>query len=232
MKKLQHKNFTFYLLSFTVLTSLLFYSGCGIVGLVGTPSRYEKVIPAEYTLASHKKQKMLVLVNQPAWLNAKVNLRYYLTEAINKDLIRKVKIPSGNLITYNTLSEFRSRQPNFSLIPPAKVGSALNANLVLLVMIEDYQLHEIAESGYYKGSLNARSLLLDTAAGKRLWPESEGGKSIRVGFEIENRGWEFAVKRLTAACAYCTVRYLYDCPKNKFKIFDDRSDISWESWEK
>lgn len=232
MKKLQHKSFALYLLSFTVLTSLLFYSGCGIAGTIGTPRSHEKKIPAEYNLAGHRDRKILVLVNQPAWLNANVNLRFYLTEAINNSLVRNVKIPPGNLVTYNELSKFRSNQPNFSLLPPTKVGAALNTNMVLLVMIEDYQLYEIAETGYYKGSLNVQSILLETATGEKLWPESAGSKSVRVGFEVENRGWEFAVKRLATACSYCIVRYLYNCPGDKFKIFDDKSDSSWESWKR
>jgi len=227
MKKLQRRCFVFYLLSFTVLTSLFFYSGCKIIGIVGTPTSYEKKIPAEYDLAAHRKQKVLVLVNQPAWLDARVNLRYYITEAINKNLVRRVKISSRNLVTYNKLFEFRSNQRNFSLLSPAKVGTALEADVVLLVIIEDYQLHEIAETGYYKGLLNTRTILLDAATAEKLWPKSAESKSIKVGFELGEHGREVALKRLVRACAYCTVRYLYDCPKNKFKIFDDKSDIGW-----
>jgi hypothetical protein len=232
MKKPQHERFTFCLFAFTFLATLLFHSGCGIVGVAGTPGSHEKKIPAEYDLTKHRDRKILVLVNQPIWLNAKVNLRYYLTDAINKNLARKVKIPSGNLVAYNELSEFRSNQPNFSLFPPPKAGRALDADVVLLVIIDDYQLHKIAETDYYKGSLNTQTILLDTATGEKLWPKSVKSKSIKVGFEVEERGRELAVKRLVRACAYCTVRYLYNCPKDKFKIFDDKSDVGWESWGK
>jgi hypothetical protein len=38
---------------------------------------------------------------------------------------------------------------------------------------------------------------------------------------------EIAVERLTAASAHCLVRYLYDCPKNEFKIADERGTIGW-----
>jgi len=227
MKKPQYKRFAFCLFTFAFLTVVFFHSGCRIVGIVGTPRSHEKKITAEYDLAAHRKQRVLVLVNQPAWLDAGVDLRYYITEAINTNLVRKVKIPSRNLVTYNKLFEFRSNQRNFSLLSPAKVGTALEADVVLLVMIEDYQLHEIAETGYYKGLLNTRTILLDTANAEKLWPKSAESKSIKVGFELGERGREVAVKRLVRACAYCTVRYLYDCPKNKFKIFDDKSDIGW-----
>ncbi len=227
MKKPQYKRFAFCLFTFAFLTVVFFHSGCRIVGIVGTPRSHEKKITAEYDLSAHRKQRVLVLVNQPAWLDAGVDLRYYITEAINTNLVRKVKIPSCNLVTYNKLFEFRSNQRNFSLLSPAKVGTALEADVVLLVMIEDYQLHEMAETGYYKGLLNTRTILLDAATAEKLWPKSAESKSIKVGFEVGERGRESALKRLVRACAYCTVRYLYDCPRNKFKIFDDKSDIGW-----
>ena len=118
------------------------------------------------------------------------------------------------------------------MLSPMEVGKALNADLVLLVVVEDYQLGELPEAGYYRAIMNVRAVLLDVATGEKLWPESAKNKSIQVGFELEQRGREIAAKRLTAACAHCIVRYLYNCSKNKFKIFDDRSNIGWKSWNK
>lgn len=249
MKKPQCRRFTFFLwtpscekiakrkllFTFTFLTAALFYSGCSFtrtIGALSSPTSHEKKIPAEYDLTRHRKQKILVLVNQPAYLNAQVNLRFYLTEAMSKNLIKKVKIRPWYLVGYNELSEFRSGQPNFSLLSPAEVGTALDADIVLLVTLEDYRLHEIVETDYYKGFLSTRTILFDTATGEKLWPKSAKSKSIKVGFEVESYGREVAVKRLMDACAHCTVRHFYNCPKDKFKIFDDRSGPIWESWKK
>ena len=229
LTKSQHKHFAGCV--FAILTSIFCHGGCGTVAVLGTPTSHEKKVPAEYNLAGHRRSRILVLVEQPLWVGVEVNLRFYLTEAINKNLAAKVKIPSRNLVTYRELSEFRANQPNFSLLPPAEVGTALGANMVLLVVVEDCQLHEISETRYYKGALSARTILLDAATGETLWPKSEKSKSIRVGFEVGGRSRASAVKRLVKACAYCIVRYLYDCPKDKFKIFDDNSDINWDSWE-
>jgi len=227
MKKPQHKRFPFCLFTFTFLVAALFYSGCGVVGIVGTPTNYEKKIPAEYDLAEHKDQKILVLVNQPAWLNAQVNLRYYLTRAINKNLTAKVKIPPEYLVSYSELSEFRSNKSDFLSLSPVEVGEALDANMVLLVEIGSYELNRIAETSYYEGFLGVQSAFLDVATGEKIWPESAKSKSVKVGFEVETRGREIAVRRLTAASAYCLVRYFYDCPKNEFKIADERGTIGW-----
>jgi len=249
VRKPRHERFAFYLgtplcekiakweslFTFTFLATVLFHSGCSLtrtVSTLSTPRSHEKKIPAEYNLTRHRDRKILILVNQPPYLNAQANLRFYLTEEINKNLIKKVKIPPEYLVGYDELSEFRSNQSNFSLLSPAEVGKALDANMVLLVMLEDYQLHELGGTDYYKGFMSAQMVLFDTASGEKLWPEAAESKSIKVGFEVEPRGRKVAVKRLAAACAYCTTRYLYDCPRDKFKIFDDRSNVDWQDWDK
>jgi len=234
MKKVDYKRFAFCILTFVFLTAVFFHSGCklgAVVGLMGSPTNYEKKVPAEYDLTQRKKQKILVLVDQPAYLNAQVNLRYYLTKAMSKNLTDRVRISPEYLVSYSELSEFRSNQPNFSLLLPTEVGKALGADMVLLVVIEDYQLQKLPEEGYYKGFLGVQSILFDVATGEKLWPLSEEGKSIKVGFEVESGGQETAVYRLVSACAYCNVRYLYNCPKKEFKIADDRNVAGWKDWK-
>lgn len=218
---------------FLVLVLVFFQAGCkfgGIVSILGTPTPYENKIPAEYDLTRRAKQKIVVFVHQPAYLNAQANLRYYLTDVMNKELRKKIKISSKNLVAYEELSEFRSNRADFSLLSPVDVGSALDADLVLLVVIEDYQLEEVDEVVFQNAFLACQTVLLDTATAEKLWPETEESKSIRVGFEVGSRDKELAVERLSSGCAYCTVRYLYNCPKGKFRIADDRSGTGWEDW--
>lgn len=231
MKRKQHKRFGFYLFTFVFLTAALFCEGCGVVGLVGTPTRHERKIKAEYDLTKHREQKILVLVYQPVWLNAQVNFRYHLTAKINDSLTQKLDIPAKYLIRYEEVSAFRAGRADFASLSPIEVGAALNAETVLFVMVDDCELNRMGEADYYKGFLSVRSSLHDVASGKRLWPTSAKGKSVKVGFEVEPRGLEAAVNRLARALAHCTVRYFYDCPEDKFKIGDERSGIGWESWK-
>ncbi len=213
---------------FVFLATVFSCSGCGLVGLFGTPNPDETKIPAEYKLAK-SKQKVLVLVNQPYWLDSKANLRYYLTDAINQNLETIIKIPPNQLISYNDLNEIRSRRGDFSSLSPVDIGKAFDANMVLAVNIENYQLQEFSEAGYCKGRLDVSAALFDTTTGEKIWPNGASrGKTVRVGFDIENRGPEIAVRRLAADSAYCVVRYFYDCPKNKFKIADEEQDLGWE----
>jgi hypothetical protein len=215
---------------FCVLAAVFFCGGCGVVGVVGTPTRYEGKIPAEYDLAAQKGKKVLVLVEQPGWLSTQANLRYYLTEAIRESLIAKVKVPPKYILSYNELSEFRSNRGDFSSLSPTAVGKALGADIVLLVMIEGYQLGEVAESDYYNGVLRVQATLFETVNGEKLWPEYAESKSIKVSFEAEH-GQETADKRLASACAQCITRYLYNCPEYKFKIFDEGGNTDWETTE-
>ncbi len=213
----------------TILTAILSCGGCGIIAVMGTPGPYENKIPPQYDFAKHAKQKILIFVDQPGWINAQVNLRYYLTEAISENLIRNIRLPAGNLVSYDELSNFRSNQPDFTLLSPVEVGKSLHADVVLAVTIEDYQLTALGESGYYKAHLYAQAVLLDAADGAKLW-SSEGSKTVKVGFEAEGYNKEMAVKRLVNACTHCITRYFYPCDREKFKIADDISNTDWESW--
>ena len=230
MKKAHKIWAAFYCLRFSVLAVFLLFGGCGIISMLGKPTSHEMKIPAEYELAEDTGRKILILVEQPGYLNAQTKVRYYLTESLQDSLVEKVEIGRDDFVGYDKLAEFRSSKAEFSLLSPAEVGRALGADMVLFVVIESYELSEIVESGYYSGALSARAILFDTAGGGKVWPKDGRSKGVRVGFEIEEAGCQASVGRLAAACAYCTTRYFYDCPKNKFKIAEDRSDISWETW--
>jgi hypothetical protein len=205
----------------------LWCSGCGFVSIFGTATRHEKKVPAEYDLAQHKAEKILVLVNQPGWLKAQSNLRQGLTSTLNEGLEVKVGVGPERLVTYDELWKWRSARGDFSQLSPVETGAALGAELVLFITIEAFELERAADTKYYKGSLGVRGALYNTVTKESLWPKTSGGKRIVVGFDIERRGPDVAVSRLVGGAARCTIRYLYDCPAGEFGISDDRSTINW-----
>ncbi|MFA5251686.1 MAG: hypothetical protein WC454_03770 [Phycisphaerae bacterium] len=207
---------------FCVLAGVFFCGGCGIVGLVGTPSQYEKKISAEYDLTKQKGKKILVLVEQPGGFSTKANLRYYLTEAIRDSLISQVKVRPKYILSYKDVSEFRSNRSDFSSLSPEEVGKALGADIVLLVMIKDCRLNDVAGSGYYNGTLSAQAAVYEVDGGK-VWE----GRSVEVGFDTGERGQEETIGRLVDACAFCITRNLYNCPKYKFRISDEGKNTGW-----
>ena len=232
MEKCNNKNSIICLITF--LTAIFFAAGCGYEGLgsiLGTKSYHEEMMTAEFDLTKQIDKKILVLVDQPAWLDSQANLRYYLTRTIRRYIMERTKLQPENLISYDKLADFRSSRPDFSSMSPAEVGKAMDANMVLLVLIENYQLKEMAETGYFTGNLDTRAILYDTQTGEKLWPKREDAKSIKVGFEAEGGGSEMAVSRLAVASAFCTTRYFYDCPKAVFRIAEDRTSVGWENWK-
>jgi hypothetical protein len=219
--------------AFLVPYFTLFYSGGHLAGRLASPTAHEMKIPAEYDLKKNTDQKILVLVNQPAWVNASTNLRYYITEAVNQSLAAKVKIRPENLVDYDHLSQLRTEKPDLFNRGAAEIGKGMNVDKVLLIVVEDFQLYQVAGPGYYKGFLNTQAFLFDSATGQRVWPtRPQLSKPVRVGFEVGKGNAEVVVKRLAASLAYCTTRYFYNCTKDSFKIGDDRTEAAWNKWDK
>jgi hypothetical protein len=210
--------------------AVILFEGCALIGILGTPTSSEKTIPAEFKLAAAKDKKILVLVNQPSWLNAPPLLRQTLTEQIQKRLIINAVLNPLNMVSYENLSEFRSKEAAFSSMTAAQIGKALNADLVLIADLTAYRLVNVEDSGYYEGSLSGCTFLIDVANSDRLWPLDADNKKINVAFDIENRGSEIAFGRLAAAFAHCATRVFYDCPSNKFKVAEDKSASAWSEW--
>lgn len=225
MKMMKKHNIKFFAIVMPVSFFLIFCFGCGIL----TPSAHETKIPAEFKLVDYKGKETLVLVNQPAWLNAPIILRRELTERINDYLVKNVKLGSNDIIDYEQLSDFRAKRVDYNMMTEAQIGRALGADLVLLVVLDGFSMDKLPDVDYYNGELGCQVILIDVASSKKLWPQ-ETAKLIRVGFDFEVRGQELALNRLTNAAAYCITRYLYDCRKDKFKIADDRSGVGWQQW--
>jgi hypothetical protein len=219
------------LIARAILPLFLLCSGCGLVGMAGTLTDDENKIPAEFDLTKSKDSKILVLVDQPAYLSAEVNLRQYLTDAINASFESKLKFKAERLFTYEQLSDFRAGRSDFRELSPSRVGAALDANMVLFVVVANYEILKLSGTDYYRGMLSARALLLDCSNGNRLWPAETESRIIKVGFEVERGGREVAAARLAGDAAYCITRYFYNCPKRSFKIADDLTRTGWTDWK-
>jgi hypothetical protein len=213
------------------LPAVLFYAGCApqIVAVLGTPTSAEKEGKAEYDLSKNKDKKLLVFVDQPTYLSAYPNLRFYLTDVITKILQDKDKgkMPPSLFIDYHALADFRINNPDSYTLSPVQVAKELGADLVLVVTITDCKVRDISEGNYVIGSLDAHAALYNVSSGERLWPVTESSMPVGVGFESERRGRDAGVVRLAAAAAHCVTRYLYDCSKANFKISDERTASGW-----
>ena len=193
-----------------------------------TPTPWETKIPAEYNLGEKKPARMLVLVEQPAWGSSQVNIRVFLTQSLESLLEDKVGIKADAFVPYKELADMRASTGDYASLTPAQIGKALKAQMVLYVVIDNFNLYGLSDTGYYKGELAARSGLYDTATGQMLWPESGQLKAVSVGFEVQ-KGLDEAAMKLAQSTARCLVRYFYNCPKPEFKVGDE-SMTEEKSW--
>jgi hypothetical protein len=154
-----------------------------------------------------------------------------LREYLRINLREKLKISSKNIVENKILkSALDSGTITFGM-DASEIGKAVNADLVLFVQLQEFSVSQVTDMDYYKGRLAGRVGLFETSTGQRLWPITESGKRINVLFDVEKGGYTASSTRLLKAFAHCTTRYLYDCPVEKFKIFEDKSSNEWENWQ-
>jgi len=217
------------LIKMILACSVLSITGCapGIVSVLGTPTSSEMKVPAEYEIGKENDKKILTLVEQPWFLRANPNLRYIMTVCINKILEDRAKIKQEMLVSYDALADLRSGTPDFSMLTPDQVGSNLGADYVLVVTINNYQLDDKNEPGFFTGRLEAHARLFSVSPAGKLWPAMETARTVKVGFDSVRISADSATLRLAGGTAHCVTRYLYKCPKNQFKSADEESEIGW-----
>ncbi|MBN1796864.1 MAG: hypothetical protein JW804_09350 [Sedimentisphaerales bacterium] len=214
---------------------LIYNSGCGFIGTMGSPTRDERKIPAEYNLASKEKkkekEKILVVAEAAAWSNIPFDLKDKITCAINQSLVEKLKLDKKLIINFKNEMDYLEGLDKSSEKIAFDTGKKAGADLVLYIEIYNFDSTKITETSYHQARLSGRAALFDIKNEQKVWPVTEQGKLIDVGFDIEQGGYSDVTTRLAGAFAHCTVRYLYNCPVAKFKNFDDRSMSQLEQWE-
>ena len=204
--------------------------GCQLAALFGSEGSNEGKVVAEYNLAEQKDKKILIFVQQPVHIRANANITSRLTQALMGQLMINAKMEAANFVPIEKLDNFR-QMSNFSSLTPLQVAKSLDAKLLLYVNIDEYLFEQQADTNSYKGLLNSKAAVFDVETEQRVWPAGQVGKTIEVGFEAEQKGFEYSLRRLMQASAHCTVRHLYNCSKEKFKVIEDKSGAGWQEWK-
>ena len=206
--------------------------GCRAISVISSPTIHEQKIPAEYKLAPQAKKGVLVFVDAAQGVARSREVIPDLTEVVKELLVKRVKINKKYIKSDKKLESLRARRDDPSVISPVQIGRESDAGLVLYILIEDYDLTQIDKRGYYAGSMVTRSVIFDVDSGDVLWPVSGQGKRTIAKFALETKGKEIAKDRLGMTVAHCVTRYLYDCPKPKFKASDEfvlyKEITTWE----
>jgi hypothetical protein len=204
--------------------------GCNLLGLLASETIHEEKVTAQFKLSEYGKEGVLVFVDSLKKINVAYGLEEKLEGSIENYLVKKVRLKKENILGGDELSELRSSRPDFDRMSPVMVGEALGVGKVLYVRIENYSLFNIDGKDYYEGFLVTRSVLFDVGTGAVVWPDTMTGKVIRVKVDLETKGREAALARLTTATAHCITRYFYNCPRDQFKISEEHVIYEMEDW--
>lgn len=214
-----------------IISVLIFAGGCQVAGIMTSPTRHERKIPAEFDLASHLDEKILVVVDSADWSNVPVDLKQKLTKALNVSLAERLELDKENIIDYKNEKDFLAGEDKTSPKLAFNIGKKAGADFVLFIGLYDFDISTITETDYYKAEISGKAALFDINETMKVWPKEEKGKFIRVGFDVEQGGYSGVTRRLAGSFAHCTVRYLYDCPVANFKHFDDRTLNQLQQWD-
>ncbi len=218
----------FYACLIYVSGCLMITAGCYVPASMSSPRESERKVLAEYKLAAAKPNKILILVNKPSYVPVNADIAMYLTEAIRQNLDAKADIPMQKTVPYRQVLEYRAER-NLAEMTPAQLAAAAGADHVMLVDVEDYEMTNVAGMGFYRGSLTVRCFLFDST-GKQVWPASNTGRQISVGFDTEGDKFEAAVIKLSGAAAHCIARSFKDTPKYKYGIFEEKKSIDSDAF--
>ena len=205
-------------------------AGCNVFGWLVSETAHEQKVKAQFKLADYGKEGVLVFVDSLKKMNVGYGLEEKLEGSIENYLVKQVRLKKENILGADELSKLRSSRPDFDRMSPVMVGDALGAGKVLYVRIENYNLYNIDGRDYYEGSLITRSILFDVQTGAVVWPGSATGEVVRVKVELETKGLEAALTRLTTATAHCITRYFYNCPKDRFRISEEQVIYEMTEW--
>ncbi len=210
-----------------LLIAVLFVSltsfGCkNTIGVLLTPTNYEKKIPAEYDLRKEaKKRKILVVVDRAPASGPNKKVMPLLAAMVENFLIKKAKINKKYILPYEEVDPLSNIAGDVLVADPVKIGSDAGSDLVLYVLIEGYNIRMIDKRGYFTATMVTRSMLFDVASREILWTADGNGKRVAVKVDLETQGRARAIERLNMATTHCITRCLYNCSKRLFKTADE-----------
>jgi len=199
-------------------------SGCTALSFLLSSGPYEKKIPPAYDLQDQQDRKVLVWIECPRSANADFDVQEKLITAFQLYMVGKMEFDPENIILSSSVSN------KSLLLDPKKIARSQGAGYLLLVQVDKYEADFLQIRDYFAGELVTRAVLLDVDSGQTLWPSQPEGKMIHIAVEMETKGREALVSRLTSATAHCVLRYLYPCEKLKFKTAGERISLQ-EAYE-
>lgn len=218
-----NKNLKKLTLCVVFLVQMFLCQGCTILGFLTTPGPFEKGIKPNCDLKSLLQQKTLfVWVESLPGSGADAGVAGQLNQAILAQLRKKARISEKNLLpqTASYPAVYGRSQT------PAALGRQAGAGLVLYVRLENFEVINLHGDKIYSGQMRARAVLIDSQTEKIVCPEEAKGIVADVATDLSTGGREDLVITLSTAAAHCVVRHFYTCPKQEYRINEERSTLN------
>lgn len=215
------------------IAGIVFLGGCEILNLgeiLITPTYGEQKIPAEYDLKDNSKDGIMVYVEGNLGSGSNLSLEDNLSMVIKGYMVQNAKIKDQYIQSLSPKSMTRQQGSSLRGLSPVQIAKKFNRSMVLHVVIENNQLYQMSDRGYYDGTIITRSRLYDSETGKVLWPQEKGGRIIKTQVELEVTGRDATSERLQSATGHCIVRSFYDCIRNKYRIKDEVENLMDEKY--
>lgn len=209
---------------FIAILCVMGLSGCTALSFLLSEGPFEKKTVPGYNLKEQQDRKVMVWVECPHSANADYDVQEKLAMTYQLYLTEKAKFEPGNIILHSVVGN-RS-----FLLDPKEIARSQGAGYLLLVQVDDYSADFLQVRDYYAGELITRAVLFDLDLDTAVWPSYPEGKMVHITVEMETKGRDALISRLSSGAAHCTLRYLYPCDKLKFDAADERVSLQ-EAYE-
>lgn len=207
----------------------VFLSGCVLAAKLGTPTKDEQIVPAEFKFDDYKTSKIAIVVRSGISDQQSQVVSYYVDFAVRNQIIinNKKNLKEKNFIPYKDYAKLKTDLVVIEKYSAVEIAQKLGADIVLEIEMNDCRIQSLSGTGYYEGSLSLSATLYDVKSGAALWPLDGFGKQVSVSFDMDSAGRDGAMKHLARTGGHCISRYLYDCPMPKFKIPEEAATTQW-----
>ena len=211
----------------SIFLSALVLCGCQAISIMSSPNGVHKVVEAKVDLSESKKVQFAIIVDYPGKVSSGANLHYKITQNVASELKEHLKV--SNIVKYSEVAKLRGSMANFNQLSAYQLGEYLQADIVIVVTIDDYSLYELPLSGYYSGSMCVSAALFDINQEYKLWPTQAIDSRVELNIEAA-KGQEKLANKLTLAAAHCVVRNFYNCRTSHYKVLEEKIDLTQGEW--
>lgn len=202
---------------FLVLGLLIFCCGCNVIGWIIAPGPYDRKVPAEFEIKNHTDENVMVIVDQIAGSDSGIFMRQKLSDIIGTMLVTRAGVKKKYLFVQSEVETMRKSDGDYLNYSPIKVAVQAGVGLVVYTRILDYKLYPSGPKGYYIGSLDTGSVIIDVEQEKVVWPADGNPRVVRMEVGIESKGKNETLEKLLSSTAHGIVRHLYDIRVLHFK---------------